>query len=55
MMTGLFVGAVVGPLVVGLLAEHDLFAAGWIACAAFALLAALTVAAVRGADSRVAA
>ena len=55
MMTGLFVGAVVGPLVVGLLAEHDLFAAGWIACAAFALLAALTVAAVRDAGCRVAA
>ena len=55
MVTGLFVGAVAGPLVVGVLAEHELFAAGWIVCGTFALLAALTVAAVRAADSRVAA
>jgi predicted MFS family arabinose efflux permease len=49
MMTGLFVGAVTGPLVTGFLAEHDLFDAAWIACAALALLAAATiVATLRG-------
>ncbi len=45
MMTGLFVGAIGGPLLTGLLAEHDLFTVAWIACAALALLAAATVAA----------
>jgi hypothetical protein len=35
MMTGVFVGAVTGPLLTGFLAEHDLFAAAWIACAAW--------------------
>ncbi len=45
MMTGLFAGAVVGPLVTGFLAEHDLFTAAWIACAGLALLAAGTIAA----------
>jgi len=45
MMTGLFVGAVGGPLLTGFLAEHDLFALAWIACAALALLAATTIAA----------
>jgi MFS family permease len=44
MMTGLFVGAVTGPLLTGFLAEHDLFEAAWIACAGLALLAAATVA-----------
>jgi MFS family permease len=45
MMTGLFVGAVGGPLLTGFLAEHDEFTLAWIACAAFALGAAATVAA----------
>jgi MFS family permease len=45
MMTGLFVGAVGGPLLTGFLAEHDLFTLAWIACAALALLAAATIAA----------
>jgi MFS family permease len=43
MMTGLFVGAVAGPLLTGFLAEHDLFTAAWIACAGLALLAAATI------------
>jgi MFS family permease len=43
LMSGLFTGAVAGPLLVGLFAEADLFAAGWIACAAFALAAAATI------------
>jgi MFS family permease len=47
MMTGLFAGAVGGPLLVGLLAEHGSFAAAWVACAGFALLAAATVALAR--------
>jgi hypothetical protein len=45
MMTGLFVGAVGGPLLTGFLAEHDLFTLAWIACAGLALLAAGTIAA----------
>jgi MFS family permease len=44
MMTGLFVGAVAGPLLTGFLAEQELFAAAWIACAGLALLAAATIA-----------
>jgi MFS family permease len=43
MMTGLFVGAVSGPLLIGFLAENDRFAAAWIACAALALMAAATI------------
>jgi MFS family permease len=46
MMTGLFVGAVGGPLFTGFLAAHDLFTLAWIACAVLALLAAATIAAV---------
>jgi MFS family permease len=45
MMTGLFVGAVSGPLLTGFLAEHDLFDLAWIVCAGLALLAAGTIAA----------
>ncbi len=45
MMTGLFVGAVGGPLLTGFLAEHDLFTLGWVACAGLALLAGATIAA----------
>jgi MFS family permease len=47
LMSGLFAGAVAGPLVVGLLAETGSFTGGWIACAAFALGAAGIVAATR--------
>jgi MFS family permease len=47
LMTGLFAGAVGGPLVVGLLAEHDAFAGAWVVCASFALLAAATIAVTR--------
>jgi MFS family permease len=43
MMTGLFAGAMGGPLLVGLLAEHEAFTAAWITCATFALLAATTI------------
>jgi MFS family permease len=50
MMSGLFAGAVAGPLTVGLMAEHGLFSAAWLACAVFALLAALTTAAVIAAE-----
>jgi MFS family permease len=45
MMTGLFVGAIVGPLLTGFLAEQDLFTLAWTACAGLALLAAATIAA----------
>jgi predicted MFS family arabinose efflux permease len=47
LMAGLFTGAIVGPLVIGLLAEHERFAVAWAMCAACALLAAATVAATR--------
>jgi MFS family permease len=47
MMTGLFAGAVIGPLLVGLLAENDAFTGAWIMCACFALLAAATIVATR--------
>ena len=47
LMTGLFTGAVAGPLLVGLLAEQDLFEAARAMCAAFVLLAALTLVATR--------
>ena len=45
LMAGLFSGAIIGPLVVGVLAEHERFAVAWGTCATCALLAALTVAA----------
>jgi MFS family permease len=47
LMSGLFAGAVAGPVVVGLLAGAGWFGGGWIACAVFALGAAGTVAATR--------
>ncbi len=47
LMAGLFTGAIIGPLVVGVLAEHERFAVAWGACATCALLAALTVSATR--------
>jgi MFS family permease len=43
MMSGLFAGAIGGPLLVGLLAEHEAFTAAWITCAGFALLAAAVI------------
>jgi predicted MFS family arabinose efflux permease len=52
MITGLFVGAVTGPLLTGFLAEHDLFAAAWIACASLALLAAATIVATLRHEAR---
>jgi MFS family permease len=54
MMTGLFVGAIVGPLFTGFLAEDDLFTIAWIICAGLALLAAATIAATLRRDTRVA-
>jgi MFS family permease len=52
MMTGLFVGAVAGPLLTGFLAEHDRFMLAWIACACLALLAAATIAATLRREAR---
>jgi predicted MFS family arabinose efflux permease len=50
MMSGLFAGAVAGPLVVGLLAEHGSFTAVWSLCAGLVLLAGLVLAATRRAE-----
>ena len=47
MMSGLFAGAAGGPLLVGLLAEHDHFTAAWSLCAGLALAAAATIALTR--------
>lgn len=47
MMSGLFAGAAGGPLLVGLLAEHDHFAAAWSLCAGLALAAGATIALTR--------
>jgi MFS family permease len=47
LMAGLFTGAILGPLVIGILAEHERFAVAWGTCATCALLAALTVSATR--------
>src|SRR5919106_886687 len=52
MMTGLFVGAVAGPLLTGFLADHDVFEAAWIACAGLALLAAATIVATLRHETR---
>ncbi len=52
MMSGLFAGAVAGPLVVGLLAEHGSFAAVWSLCAGLALSAGLVLLATRRAEAR---
>jgi MFS family permease len=43
MMAGLFAGAVVGPLMVGVLADHVSFTAAWLACAALALISAVSI------------
>lgn len=47
MLSGLFAGAVAGPLLVGLLAESDAFTGAWIVCAGFALLSGATIMATR--------
>jgi MFS family permease len=47
MMSGLFAGAAGGPLLVGLLAEHDHFTAAWSLCAGLALAASATIALTR--------
>jgi MFS family permease len=52
MMTGLFAGAVTGPVATGLLAEREQFTAAWLTLAAFALAAAGTVAVVSRRSAR---
>jgi MFS family permease len=52
MMSGLFAGAVAGPLATGLLADRELFTEAWLVLAAFALLAAATVVAVSRGSAR---
>jgi MFS family permease len=47
MLAGLFAGAVTGPLAIGVLGHEDLWAVAWAMCAVLALLAAVTVLAVR--------
>jgi predicted MFS family arabinose efflux permease len=47
MMTGLFAGAILGPLATGLLAEHGLFELAWSSCAVLALASAGIVALTR--------
>lgn len=46
-MTGIFVGACVGPLVAGVLIAHISYAAAWLACAGMASVAAAIYASVR--------
>jgi MFS family permease len=52
MLAGLFAGAVAGPLTLGVLADQGHYTAGWLLCSAFALLATVTVVAVRRAGYR---
>jgi MFS family permease len=52
MLTGLFVGAVGGPLLTGFLAEHDQFALAWIVCAGLALAAVATIVATMRHEAR---
>jgi predicted MFS family arabinose efflux permease len=52
MLAGLFAGAVAGPLTLGVLGDAGHFTAGWVLCATFALLATVTVVAVRRAGYR---
>ncbi len=47
MLSGLFTGAVCGPLAVGLLADHGHFTGAWVLCGAFALGASATLAVTR--------
>lgn len=51
-MSGFWVGAMVGPLLVGVLAEVAGFAASWLACAVLMLLAAATILAAREFEGR---
>lgn len=46
-MSGFFLGALVGPLVVGLLAEHDNYTAAWAMCSGLAVAAAAVTMAAR--------
>jgi predicted MFS family arabinose efflux permease len=50
MMSGLFAGAVCGPLAVGLLAEQGAYTGAWSLCAGLAVLSALVVGATRRAS-----
>lgn len=50
-MTGFFVGAMIGPLVVGLFAEHGSYTAAWIVCAVWAAAAAGTLLVIRGSEA----
>ncbi len=52
MMSGIYLGALSGPLVLGLVAEHAGFTAMWVVCATLSLLAAATVSSARGAANR---
>ena len=45
--TGTYLGAVVGPVLFGVVAEHVSFRAAWLGAAAMALLAALTIVGAR--------
>lgn len=51
-MSGFWIGAMVGPLIVGMLAEAAGFTASWLACAVLMLLAAVTILVARGLESR---
>jgi MFS family permease len=55
LMSGLFGGAIAGPLAVGMLADRGHYTAAWLVLAVFALLAAATVALVRRSATRTAA
>ena len=52
MLTGLFTGAVCGPLAVGLLADHGHFTGAWLLCGTLALAAAATLAVTRRRERR---
>ena len=52
MMSGIYVGALSGPLLLGFVAEHAGFTAMWIVCATLSLLAAAAVTAARRLDRR---
>jgi len=51
MLTGLFTGAVCGPVAVGLLADHGHFTGAWVLCGAFALGASATLTVIRRRES----
>lgn len=52
MLTGLFTGAVAGPLAMGLLADHGHFTGAWFLCGALALAASATLAVTRRREQR---